>query len=285
MGTAVSGDRRRIAEQMLGGIAFHTGVPAGAIIEFLSKPHDRWNAINQAMDRFGIAEEEIHRLLEGRGAVPGSTRSPEGSEEMSEFKVTKEAGSALLVELGFKQAPNYNAVRLQERLSKLDTIVDGADSEDAKKVKTPGSKKLLAAVLGAIERGEEITVVGKGDKPEKAAAASDEKPAKKAKQAEPEEEEKPKKKAGKEKAEKAAPEKKAKKPGVCATIRECLENASEKKPATKEGILKVLVKRFPEREERAMKSTVGGFPSWAPSYFKVKLKDDGEGGYWIAGAK
>ena len=47
-----------------------------------------------------------------------------------------------------------------------------------------------------------------------------------------------------------------KKAGVIATIVECIIK-SGKKGISKDNILKVLVKKFPEREEEKMKVTVG----------------------------
>jgi hypothetical protein len=69
--------------------------------------------------------------------------------------------------------------------------------------------------------------------------------------------------------------------GVIATIVECLKGASEKFPVTKEAILEVLKVKFPDREERAMKSTVS---SQIPSGLKTEkgfiVKNNAKG-YWL----
>jgi hypothetical protein len=63
------------------------------------------------------------------------------------------------------------------------------------------------------------------------------------------------------------PVKVRKKPGVVAKIVEVLKAASAKKPVTKDDILKVLVKEFPDRDPRAMKSTIS---SQVPSCLKTE---------------
>lgn len=77
----------------------------------------------------------------------------------------------------------------------------------------------------------------------------------------------------------------AKRPGVVAAILELLLGASKKEPITKEAVLKVLKKKFPERVNKdgttSMKSTVWGFPYWIPTEKKLKVFTDNEGGYWV----
>lgn len=72
------------------------------------------------------------------------------------------------------------------------------------------------------------------------------------------------------------------KPGVITRIIEVLRAASKKSPVTREEILKDLVRSFPDREERAMRSTVG---SQVPSALKTEkgliVQTDGNGGYWL----
>ena len=69
--------------------------------------------------------------------------------------------------------------------------------------------------------------------------------------------------------------------GVCATIVECYQKASKKKPVTKAEILEVLTKKFPDRDPDKMKSTVSGSPTWIPLEKKLTVERDGEGGFWI----
>lgn len=77
-----------------------------------------------------------------------------------------------------------------------------------------------------------------------------------------------------------------KRPGVLAKMVECLEAASEKSPVTKESILEVLVKAFPDREEAKMKSTLSmQMPSGLRTEKKIilgsKTLPEGRKGYWI----
>lgn len=73
-----------------------------------------------------------------------------------------------------------------------------------------------------------------------------------------------------------------KKPGVIAAIVRELTAASKKKPATKEAVLAVLVSEFPERGEKAMRSTIS---SQVPSGLKTEkgliVQTDGKGGWWL----
>jgi len=72
------------------------------------------------------------------------------------------------------------------------------------------------------------------------------------------------------------------KPGVCKCIIEALEAASKDKPVTKEQILEVLVKTFPERTREAMKNTIGGYvPSGIKAEKKRQCENDGKGGFWL----
>lgn len=104
-----------------------------------------------------------------------------------------------------------------------------------------------------------------------------------------------KKKGKKEKAEEAAPEKgsvkdkgekpeaskKAPKgPGIIATIVECVEGASKKKGISKDEILKVLTKRFPEKEPDSMKSTINVQVPNRITRERFKVEKTKDGGYY-----
>lgn len=83
-----------------------------------------------------------------------------------------------------------------------------------------------------------------------------------------------------EKPKQAAPPKKV---GVISTILECLAKAGKDKPVTKDEIVKVLVKKFPEREEKAMRSTVNSqVPSGLKTEKNLELQKNGEGGFWLS---
>lgn len=78
-----------------------------------------------------------------------------------------------------------------------------------------------------------------------------------------------------------------KRPGVVATIIECLLRAhQETEPVTKAEILEVCTKRFPERDPMKMKSTIANFPTWIPIERNVEVHKDSEsGGFWIESAR
>jgi len=81
---------------------------------------------------------------------------------------------------------------------------------------------------------------------------------------------------------KAPPKPGNKGPGVIQTIIKCLREASKKKPISKDKILAKLVKAFPDREEKAMKSTISSqIPSGLKTEKGLEVKTDGEGGFWL----
>jgi hypothetical protein len=271
MGNAAFGDPSHRMRRVLA----ETEVTPAYFLDYVQRTRDTFNVLDLSLKKHDLTREEAVALLTKMLNPSLSKTRHEGADEMSKFKVTKDAAVKLMVGLGFKKAGNYNQTRLQEKLAKMDEIADGSEEEKLKGDKA--SFKLLKAIKAAITKGDEVRVVGgESEEPAKAESNGEGKPSKKAA------------------AEKTKPEKekgtKPRKVGVCATIRECLEKASKKSPATKEDILKVLVKRFgpgteADKPEAGMKSTVAGFPSWAPSYFKVELGKDDEGGYWIKGEK
>ena len=75
---------------------------------------------------------------------------------------------------------------------------------------------------------------------------------------------------------------KGKKPGVGATIIELLTGASRAESISKDKIMQVLTKRFPERQEKSMRSTldthIGGDIA-----AKGLAVHKNENGYWIRG--
>lgn len=129
------------------------------------------------------------------------------------------------------------------------------------------------------EEEEEVKPAKKPAKAPKEEAKPAKKPAKAAAKADDDEEEDEKVPVKKEK--KAPPKPGKKGPGVIQTIIACLRKASEKKPTTKDAILAVLVETFPEREEKAMKSTIS---SQIPSGLKVEkglIVQSNDKGVWL----
>lgn len=77
----------------------------------------------------------------------------------------------------------------------------------------------------------------------------------------------------------------AKKPGVIQAIINCLEGATEDKPVSKKSILKVLVKKFKDREESAMQTTINvQLPNRLKTEKGLNIQKN-EKGYWIAKGK
>lgn len=76
------------------------------------------------------------------------------------------------------------------------------------------------------------------------------------------------------------------KPGIIATIQECLTKASKETPVTKDAILNKLVKRFPDRDPDAMKNTINiQVPNRMRTDKKLNIVKTAEGGYYIQGGE
>jgi hypothetical protein len=184
----------------------------------------------------------------------------EEEDEKEVLEVDRDKAKALFVQLGTVTAKKWDDAKLLGKLAKLDDDDDSAD---------PGKhKKLFNQIVKANQTGVELAIAGSDDEEEE----EDEKPAK----------------AQKGKASKAAPAKKGKKkaagvgrgPGIISEIVAILKAATKTKPVTKEGILKRLVKKFPDRSEESMKGTVGvQVPGRIMREHNIKvLKNDD--GYW-----
>lgn len=185
------------------------------------------------------------------------------------MQVERKQLAALFVELGFATASNWTKARLQTKLKDLPELVkeDDAAQPESKELRT-----LLKEVVAAVDAGTAVEITGDDVGPE-----TSKKPATKAGG-----KTNPKKPEGKgSKADKGKADK-PKKPGVIATIIEVLKNASKDKPATKEKILKECKKKFPEREEASMKSTIASqVPSGLKAEKSIVVKKDGNGGFWL----
>ncbi len=196
---------------------------------------------------------------------------------------------SLFLALGFETADKWDAKKMASKIEKLPSLAQG-DAE----IPDEEDKKFLDKILKAVEAEEELEIEDDTEEEEEEGAEEAEgEEEEEAADEDGEEEEKPaKKKSKKDKKEKGEKkEKKAKKskepkgPGVIATIVECLTAASEKKPASKEHMLKVLVKRFPDRSEDGMKSTINiQVPGRLANEKDLKIKKNDKG-YWISSGK
>jgi len=179
-------------------------------------------------------------------------------------KVSMKAAVKLFVDLGFPTAKKWSSSRLQKKVEGLPDIVDeDTDAGD--------SQPLLEQILTALDDGDGVDLVAHEDSVD-VADVPDKKATKKAP-----------KSAAKAPAKAPAEDngKAPKKVGVIATIIECLNGATEKKPVDKPTILEGLVKRFPDRKAEGMMSTIN---IQVPSRLKTDKQivvSKGEGGYWI----
>lgn len=193
------------------------------------------------------------------------------------MQVSRRDAVALLIGLGMKAAGDkdkYDNDRLAKFLNNLDEMVDEEPDFDNEKVENTYNE-----VKDAIDGGHKIEVTDDdsedgGDEEPKSKKSKKKKENDVAKTKE-------KSKAGKDKTK---PGKKAaggqKKPGVIATIIECLEGASSKKPIKKEAILKVLTKKFPDRNPNSMKATVSAqVPTGLKAEKNITVKKTDEGYY------
>lgn len=72
-----------------------------------------------------------------------------------------------------------------------------------------------------------------------------------------------------------------KKPGIIATIIAMLKKGTEKKPVTKETILEKLIQEFPDRDSKAMKSTISSqVPSGLKAEKDITVKRNDKG-FWV----
>lgn len=191
----------------------------------------------------------------------------------TKVKLYRKTVVSLMEFLGWKSAENWDNDRLAERLQKINDVYD---EDDLGKPEDEKVANALVDVLAGIEDGSEFEVVD-GEEA-KAKDGSDDETAEKTEkdegdffdEAEKKEDEKPKK------------EKKEKRPGVIATIAEVLEGASEEKPVTKDDILKVLVKKFPDREADSMKKTINvQVPTQLRNKKDINVQKN-EKGYYVA---
>lgn len=140
------------------------------------------------------------------------------------MKVKKPILVKALVALGFPDAPNWPDAKLLAKGNKFGKMVD-----EAALAKIPAQgRPLVKSWVTKLQAGESMELEGGAAAPAKAGKGE----------------------------KKAAKEKKEKGPGVIDTIIECLKAASKTNPVTKAEILAKLVKRFPDRREEAMKTTL-----------------------------
>jgi len=173
---------------------------------------------------------------------------------------------ALFEQMGIKTAANWSGAFLLGKVNKMEKLPTSKTQKATGK-----NEKLLIDILTCLEENREIVII---DDEEEKPAAKKGKPTKKPKaKAKAKDDSEPVKKP------KA---KKAKSPGVIASIQEFLEKASESKPISRAQILARLVKRFPDHEASSMENTMKvQLPGRMAREKDLTIKQSKKG-FWIA---
>lgn len=204
--------------------------------------------------------------------------------------------------LGFKTAGKWDAKRLEQKITNLPTLVEGAEL-------TPKIQKRVNTVLRALKRGQKITVIDvediePGKKRDKAVKDAEKREVER--KSEEKVDTKKKAKASKKKAAKKEVAKKQAKEAVAATKKKGKERkaggkAKDKKQAKKPGlmmsmyefiqkegpisarkILSLLKKRFPEHNLESMERCIPRYPKCLADSRGIKdIVIDDKGQYCI----
>jgi outer membrane biosynthesis protein TonB len=201
----------------------------------------------------------------------------------------------LYEELGLKNVDSWPTKLLSKKIPVIPELA--AEFEDG--LESPKAQKTLDAILEALHDEEivelmgEISIMPPTTKVKKTKVVEEEE--------DEEQEEVPAKK--KVKKEEVPAKKKVKKEehtsdsngnsyterfrkvGICGIILDSLTSASKKNPASKDGILKLLTKKFKDRNPIAMARTINGQIHYNLKKLKnIDVSTNGEGGFWIVSA-
>ena len=214
--------------------------------------------------------------------APAAKEAEPAGDKVSKF--TKDEAISILTALGYNTVETWKPARLAEKLNGINDTIKEEDVERAK-TKSKAAHKLLVELMDDLDDGctvivEDTGPTAKGPTPKGGSVTTKSGGTEVVGKAK--ESENGKDKKGDKLVKSDAP----KRPGVIQTILECLRGASSKNPVTKDDILKVLVKRFPDRPEAAMKSTLN---SQVPSGLRAekdlecesKELPDGGKGWWL----
>lgn len=200
------------------------------------------------------------------------------------MKVRRSNAVALLVELGLRNAGNperYPLCRLEDKLQRINV-----DFEEFM-VKDPDLSDLYGDIRDTVEDGGKVHVLPDEEDEILAVSTATKKGRKPDKAKKPEKVKKTKKADGSKAELTGKGKKKPRKVGVIATIVECLNKASAKKPVTKADILAVCIERFgpgteADRKPESMRNTVAAQVPTGLRIEKPHLKVvKNEKGYWI----
>lgn len=200
------------------------------------------------------------------------------------MKVKRSALIPLLVAMGWGPAAKFDKKKLLEKIESIPKFLNDKEAQP----ETDDQRDLQKQLVAALEKKDDIEIDMEDDKKDdapkgkgkgKAAAEKKDDPDRKPTADDKKDDDKDKKPAKKKD---DAP----KKPGVIATIIEQLKKGNKADPVTKDEILKVCVKRFPERQEAAMKSTINSqIPSGLKTEKNLEVKvvelKEGKKGYYL----
>ena len=220
------------------------------------------------------------------------------SKEESLGTVTRNRAVKIFEALGFKTAKLWDAPRLQKKLTKLHTLIEGADL-DAKTLKR------VNEILRTQSKGREVSVIDpemavvdkKIEKEVEAAGEreSSRKAEKKAKLAKKERKEntedtqektemakKKTKKVVKKTKTKKVTKKVAKKTAKKKVTIDCYcFECLKKKPMTVDQLVKACAAKWPEKEESLKRTMLGRLPKYLGNKFGVTIVQDKKGCYAI----
>lgn len=181
--------------------------------------------------------------------------------------VTRNRAIKIFEALGFKTVGKWDVARLQKKLIKLGTLIEGAKLDRK-------TQKRVNEILRAQSKGRKVVVID----PDDAAADKQRENAVKSAGKRAATKSKEKKETSKRKSDKAAGKKpkrkEPKKPGVIATILEIIQNG----PVSKKQILAKLKSRFPDRPVDGMEKTINAqLPNRMAKEKGIKIKVDDKG--------
>lgn len=210
-------------------------------------------------------------------------------EKESSGTVSRNRAIKIFEALGFKTASQWDAARLQKKLVKLDTLVEGA-------VLDKKTQKRVNEILRAQKRGRKVTVVDTED------AAADKKRGQAVKDSQKRTANaKAEKKVKAEKKEKSAAKKKTKdveatkkqekriaekkesgKPGLMMSMYEFIQTHQ---PISAKKILSLLKKRFPERDPGSIERCIPRYPKCLAEKGITDISQDDKDCYIIVKSK
>lgn len=254
-----------------GGKQITQGWSTGTMVQILTHEefHSKKSTIQPDARTMGVVNEG------------NETQTNEASESEGEAMKVQLVKAVKLLTTWYPTADKFNAKKAAAKLRALPTMMD-ADPE-AKKPEDDAGKTLLAKVLEAHESGVELEVVGDGEaesngKPtKKKGTAVAKKPAAKPVKAAKASKNGTASSNGHAKPGKKKGDGEVREGSIVHTILSCLQ----KGPSTKEAVVKVLVKKFPDHKPDTLKNTVSWNIATGLPRKGFKVKKDAEGAFSV----